>query len=148
MAILAAVSLPTDTFTPPPTSTSYYFNSTIGNDANDCKSAANACKTIAKAMSLKYGAGDKLLFAGSFSGNVTITPRTVPSLGDSRFPIIVGSLDPNNRATITARTGGETGIVQISGVSGVTVTDLILRGPATATAETMPRGGVMVQNPS
>jgi len=148
MVILAAVSLPTDTFTPPPTSTSYYFNSTIGNDANDCKSAANACKTIAKAMSFKYGAGDKLLFAGSFSGNVTITPTTVPSLGDSRFPILVGSLDPNNRATITARIGGETGIVLISGVSGVTVTDLILRGPAGAgTPQTMPRGGVMIQNP-
>jgi hypothetical protein len=149
VAILAAISLPTDTSTPPPTSTSYYFNSTFGNDGNDCKSAANACKTIAKAMSLKYGGGDKLLFAGTFSGNVTITPRTVPSLGDSRFPIIVGSLDPNNRATITARTGGETGIVQISGVSGVTVTDLILRGPTgTGTPQTMPRGGVMIQNPS
>jgi Right handed beta helix region len=147
-AVLADGS--TATFTPSNVSTSgvYYFNSATGNDANDCRSAANACKTIAKAMLHTYAPGEKLLFVGSFAGNLTMTPKTVPSLGDPAKPIIIGSMDPANRATITAKVGGETGIVQISGVSGVTVTDLILRGPATATAGTMPRGGVMVQNPS
>jgi hypothetical protein len=72
--------------------------------------------------------------------------RSRVSFGDPAKPI--GSIDPANRATITATVGGKTGIVQISGVSGITVTDLILRGPTTASAGTMPRGGVMVQNPS
>src|SRR6516165_12576146 len=147
-AVLADGS--TATFTPSNVSTSgvYYFNSATGNDANDCRSTANACKTIAKAMLHTYAPGEKLLFVGSFAGNVTMTPKTVPSLGDPAKPIIIGSMDPANRATITAKVGGETGIVQISGVSGVTVTDLILRGPAgTGTPQTMPRGGVMIQNP-
>jgi hypothetical protein len=60
-ALLATVGSAA-TFTPSnPPSGVYYFNSATGNDANDCRSAANACKTIAKAMSRIYAPGEKLL---------------------------------------------------------------------------------------
>jgi hypothetical protein len=128
-------------FTPPPQP--YYFNAATGNDANDCASLAAACQTITRAMSRKYIPGDKLLFAGSFTGNVTMTPTTVPGLGDPNKPIVVGSIDPANRATVTSGLTGDTAVVLVDGVSGVTVTDLILRGGDLAH---MPRAGVMLQN--
>ena len=79
-ALLAVGS--TATFTPSSASTSgvYYFNSATGNDTNDCRPTANACKAIAKAMSQTYAPGAKLLFAGSFVGNVTLTPKSVPAI--------------------------------------------------------------------
>jgi hypothetical protein len=76
-ALLAVGSTPT--FTPSNASTSgvYYFHSATGNDTNDCRPAANACKTIAKAMSQTYAPAAKL---GSFVGNVTLTPKSVPAI--------------------------------------------------------------------
>jgi hypothetical protein len=58
----------------------YYFHSATGNNTNDCRPTANACKAIAKAMSQTYAPGAKLLFAGSFVGNVTLTPKSVPAI--------------------------------------------------------------------
>jgi hypothetical protein len=79
-ALLATVGSAA-TFTPSnPPSGVYYFNSATGNDTNDCRSAANACKTIAKAMSQTYAPAAKLLFAGSFVGNATLTPKSVPAI--------------------------------------------------------------------
>jgi hypothetical protein len=142
VAILAAVSSQaTVTFKPPPGF--YYFNSATGSDANDCMSPATACRTIGKANSLIYVPGDKILLAGTFVGNVTMTPQTVPSLGNASKPITIASVDPNNRATITSGPTADTGIVLASGVSGITVDGLILRGGDLAN---MPRGGVKIEN--
>jgi hypothetical protein len=135
------VTLPT----PAPT---YYFDSEAGVDTNDCRSVAKSCKTIAKANSLPYGAGFQALFKGSFVGNIAITPTQVPTLGDPAHPVIIGSIDPSNRATITSAAGGETGVVSIDGVSGVTIDGLILRAPQPANVATMPRGGVFIRNSS
>jgi Collagen triple helix repeat (20 copies) len=122
----------------------YYFQSMGGNDANDCKSLATACLTIGKANSIALFPGDSLLFAGSFAGNVMLSPANVSAAGNANIPVTVGSVDPNNRAIITATSnGGEVGVVTCAGISGCTVTNLILRG---GDLLHMPRAGVMIQN--
>jgi hypothetical protein len=125
----------------------FYF-AADGNDANDCLSPSTACHTIGKANSMTFAPGSFVLFRGgdNFLGN--LTPQ-ITGGGDPNNPVTFGSYSCCMRATITASAptqpqsnpGGA--VILISGVSGVTITDLILRGGDLAH---MPRAGVEISN--
>jgi hypothetical protein len=138
--------------TPPPPhgERGTFFVSAAGNDANDGRSEATPWKTIGKVNSSFWAPGDRIRFrAGDkFDGNVWLHPGNLPSRGDQNnrmivetyFTVIGGPL-----AEINPTFGGETGMVHVDRVSGVTVQNLKLTAPDLAK---MPRGGVLISNNS
>ena len=124
--------------------------SAAGNDANDGRSEATPWKTIGKVNSSFWAPGDRIRFrAGDkFDGNVWLHPGNLPSRGDQNnrmivetyFTVIGGPL-----AEINPTFGGETGMVHVDRVGGVTVQNLKLTAPDITK---MPRGGVLINNNS
>ena len=108
-----------------------FFVSAAGNDANDGRSEATSWKTIGKVNSRFWAPGDRIRFrAGDkFDGNVWLHPGNLPSRGDQNnrmivetyFTVIGGPL-----AEINPTFGGETGMVHVDRVGGVTVQNLKL----------------------
>jgi hypothetical protein len=138
--------------TPPPPhgERGTFFVSAAGNDANDGRSEATPWKTIGKVNSSFWAPGDRIRFrAGDkFDGNVWLHPGNLPSRGDQNnrmivetyFTVIGGPL-----AEINPTFGGETGMVHVDRVGGVTVQNLKLTAPDITK---MPRGGVLINNNS
>jgi len=105
--------------------TAYYFAAN-GRDANNCTSRATACQTIARAQGITYAPGSSINFRGgdNFTGCWVLTPTNVASGGDKNNPIIVQSYG-TGRATLTSNcTGNLVPLLDIGGVSGVTVQNL------------------------
>ena len=107
--------------------TAYYFAEN-GRDANNCTSPATACQTIARAQGITYAPGSSINFRGgdNFTGCWVLTPTNVASGGDKNNPIIVQSYGAG-RATLTSNcTGNLVPLLDIGGVSGITVQNLKL----------------------
>src|SRR5258705_841979 len=90
------------------TTGTFYVDSVSGNDANDGHTLATAWQTIDKVMSNSYTPGAKILFKGTFTGNILMNAAILPN-GNQANPVIIGSVDPLDRATITSGGTGEIG---------------------------------------
>jgi hypothetical protein len=115
-----------------------------GNDNNNGKSPSAPFQTIAKINSLVLARGSSVLFNGgdTFTGNLL---PNIDGNGDPNNPVIISSYG-TGQATLVAGVGGETGVVNIEQMSGVTVRNLIIRGATVLT--NMPRGGIRIGNNS
>ena len=108
-----------------------YYVSATGNDANAGTSASSPWKTIAKADTHHFVAGDQLLFQGgqTFSGNLKLSGES----GTASDPIVIGSYG-SGRATLAASGSGDAIYAYNSG--GVTVKNLVVTGkPATGNTQ-------------
>src|SRR6516165_5348444 len=92
-----------------------------GSDTNNCKSQSAPCQTVAKINSLTLARGGSILFRGgdTFAGNLA---PNIDGNGDPANPLIIGSYGTGN-ATLVGNVSGETGVINIDGMSGVTVQD-------------------------
>ncbi|HLL87663.1 MAG TPA: right-handed parallel beta-helix repeat-containing protein, partial [Tepidisphaeraceae bacterium] len=101
----------------------YYFDPTVGNDANPTNTPSTPWATIAKANTLDLNAGDQLLFKGgkTFGGSLSLTAEDG---GTAANPVVVGSYG-TGRATIDAGAGEGVGI---NNVAGIRVQDLVVAG--------------------
>jgi enterochelin esterase-like enzyme len=113
-----------------------------GNDSGDA-SDTHPWRTIDKLNAQLFAPGSSILFRGgdTFVGNFK---PNIAGGGSQANPIIIGSYG-TGRATINPAFGGETGIIDIEAMSGITVEDLILAAPDLTK---MPRGGVRIGNNS
>jgi enterochelin esterase-like enzyme len=113
-----------------------------GNDSGDA-SEANPWRTIDTLNAHLFAPGSSILFRGGdvFVGNFK---PNIAGGGSQASPVIIGSYG-TGRATIHPAFGGETGIINIEAMSGITVQDLILAAPDLTK---MPRGGVRIGNNS
>jgi hypothetical protein len=114
--------------TPPPISGTTYYVSSTGNDSNSGTSKSSAWKTINKVNSFVFKAGDGVLFQGggpSFTGSIVLNGTNVPGSSSTKG-LVISSYD-NGPATLTANAGSP-GIEIDDAVSGITISNLILRG--------------------
>jgi hypothetical protein len=123
------------------------FFAASGNDNNACTQAA-PCQTLGKAQSLVYQPGATINFNGgdNFTGCWVLSPANVSGRGDKNNPIIVQSYG-NGRATWTsncsAPSQGYMSVLDIVGVNGITVQNLILRQGAGFAANV----GILIEGP-
>lgn len=130
----------------PPAAATYYV-STAGSDAADGLTTGTSWQTITKVNAGAYAPGSQILFnrGDTFTGNVRLSPTTVPDGGSQTTPIIVGAYGSGAKPIFNPNTAGEVGIVDIDRVNGITVQDLSLHATSVGT---MPRGGVLIKNNS
>ena len=111
-----------------------YYVSNLGNDANDGKSPEKAWATVAKVNAAKYVAGDGVLFRGGdqFSGCLLFNAKNVPNTtADAGITISAygqGKFQLNATCTGSQPDGNGVAAIQITQLSGVTVSNAILRG--------------------
>src|SRR5262245_36629279 len=128
---------------PPPPATPSAFFAASGNDSNPCTQAA-PCQSLGKAQSLTYAPGATINFNGgdTFTGCWALTPANVPGRGSASNPIVVQSYG-TGRATWTSNcTGNFSSVLDIAGVSGVTVQKLKLVGGNPAAGS-----GILIEGP-
>lgn len=107
--------------------TDYYVDSVNGDDANSGTSESSAFKTIAKASSLTYSPGDRILFkaGGYFSGTFAASGS-----GTAESPITIGAYgDVASLGKPMLTVEGENAVIQIKGVSHWTVSGLDISAP-------------------
>jgi hypothetical protein len=107
--------------------TTYYVDSTDGNDSNSGTSTTGAWRTINRANALNLEAGDRLLFRGgqTFVGNLLLDSEDA---GTATRPVQVGSYG-TGRARISAGLGRG---VRIYNAGGIEVSRLLVRGAGRA----------------
>jgi hypothetical protein len=114
-----------------------------GSDTNNnCKTQTAPCLTVAKINSMLLSRGGSVLFRGgdTFTGNLV---PNIDGNGDPANPLTIGSYGTGN-ATLVGGATGETGVINIDGMSGVVVQNLNIRGPSDLTK--MPRAGIRIAN--
>jgi hypothetical protein len=134
--------------TPFPPSTLTYFFSGSGSDSNDCKSSLTACQTITKLNSLSLGAGNTVSLDSTtpFTGCIVLNRTNIP-ISIAANPIVFQAYNGSqwtltSDCTDVSNVGN--GAITISGVSGITIQDCILRQGAGVTTH----GGVFLQTVS
>jgi hypothetical protein len=121
--------------------TEYYFAAS-GNDGSACTSPNSPCHSIEKVNSIRYAAGDSILFRGGdkFLGCLTFNSTHVQGRGSPSNLITVDSYG-DGKATLLSNCPGQRALVTIDGISGVKVQNLILSANRTQTAM-----GILIQN--
>ncbi|HET8581077.1 MAG TPA: peptidoglycan-binding protein [Candidatus Paceibacterota bacterium] len=109
--------------------TTYYVSPT-GSDSNAGTSPSSPWKTVSKVNSGFYLPGDSILFEGgqTFTGCLAFTSSNVTGTSSSS-PLTIGSYGTGSFTLDANCTGtGDVADIDLDGVSGVTITDGILRG--------------------
>ncbi|RYF56355.1 MAG: right-handed parallel beta-helix repeat-containing protein, partial [Cytophagaceae bacterium] len=111
-----------------------YYVSNQGNDANDGKSPERAWASVAKVNASKYVAGDGVLFRGgdTFNGCLLFNQKNVPNTTEDAGITISaygqGKFQLNATCSGFQPDGNGVAAIQITQLSGVTITNAILRG--------------------
>src|SRR5262249_44018178 len=131
--------------TPPPPVNAYF--AANGFDSNPCTQAA-PCLTLYKASAMSYPPGSTINFRGgdNFTGCWALTPTNVTGGGDKNNPIVVQSYG-TGRATWASNCSAPSQrfmpLLDIAGVSGITVQNLILVQKAGFSAN----NGILIEGP-
>lgn len=108
--------------------TTYYVNSSTGNNANTGLSTTAAWKTIQFAVTnAAIGAGDVIKLSGTFTENVLISDGNGGRQSTSGERIVLESLDANNPAVLTGSGGFTTARLRILNRSGWEVRSLLFQ---------------------
>lgn len=109
-----------------PVGQAWFFSGT-GSDSNDCKTSGTACQTVSKLNSLTYTRSNTISIdsANGLTGCILFNSVNLPFSSQS-FPIVLGAYNGSQFA-LTSNCNGDVGAIAISGVSGVTVQDCLIR---------------------
>lgn len=110
--------------------TTYYVDSVGGNDGNNGASESTPWKTLSRASSATFGAGDKICFKRNrqFTGTLTLhgsgtstDPITIDAYGTGSKPVIIGDA-----------TAGPTGAIKLENLSHYAIQNLEIQAPCTS----------------
>jgi len=82
-------------------STTWYVNGATGNNSNNCKSPAAACKTIGHAISLAASGDSIMVAAGTYTENLTIN-KSLKIIGSGASATVIDGRSVNTVVTISS----------------------------------------------
>jgi hypothetical protein len=121
-----------------------FFFAANGSDNNPC-TQASPCQTVGKMASLSIAPGSSINFNGgdTFTGCWALNGASnVPGGGDPTNPIVVQSFGSGRATLVSNCSGNYNPLIDLAGVSGVTVQNLKLQGDG-ATSEV----GILIEGP-